>query len=263
METRIAIVTGASRGIGLAIAKKLHAEGYIICGLCRSAGTEEFIDWVPCDVSKPESVKEAFASVFERYGTVDVLVNNAGMGISGASEFASEEDIFRQMDVNFTGAVRCAQQVIPGMRAQKKGKIVFISSLAAIFPLPFQSFYSASKAALDCFSDALGIELRPFGIETSAVLLNDVKTEFTAARKKTAVGDDIYGGRIAASVGKMEASEQNGISPDEVANAVAEILAKKELPPRKIVGGSNVFLGLLTRILPTKSIMNILAKTYG
>ena len=106
----------------------------------------------------------------------------------------------------------------------------------ALFPLPFQGFYSATKAALNAFSDSLGIELKPFGIETSAVMLNDVKTDFTENRRKTAKGDDIYGGRIEASVSKMEKSEQSGMTPQQVAETVAKILKRKHLPPHKIVG---------------------------
>ena len=242
MKHRCAVVTGASKGIGLEIAKALLADGYQVFGLARSSANLSEIDWISCDVTKRESVAAAFEKVQEKAGCIDLLVVNAGMGISGAAEFTSEKDY---------------------RRAPGGGKIIFISSLAAIFPIPFQSYYAASKAGVNAFSDALGIEMKPFGVETCTVMLNDVKTEFTENRVKTAEGDDTYKGRIAASVAKMEQSEQNGMSPVKVADTVCALVRRKKLPAHKIVGLSNEFLGLLYRILPTNSILWILAKIYG
>lgn len=274
---KTAIVTGTSKGIGLATAEALAAEGYTVYGLSRSeggladigrqtekaGGKEGSVRWIYCDITDSDSVKQAFDQVLAERGRLDVLVCNAGVGISGAAEFTPESDYIMQMDVNVTGTVRCANTAVPVMREQGGGRIVFISSLAAIFPLPFQGFYSASKAAVNAFSDAAGIELAPFGIQTSTVMLNDVKTDFTQNRKKTAEGDDIYGGRISKSVGKMEKSEQSGMSPDRVAKTVCSILSRSKLPPHKIVGAGNEFLGILYRILPTRVMLKLLGKIYG
>ena len=262
-EQKIAVVTGASKGIGLAVANRLIEDGYRVYGLCRSEGKVKQIRWVECDVARADAVKQAFAEIFRREEGIDVLICNAGMGISGAAEFTPAEDLKRQMEVNFSGAVYCVQQVIPSMRSRRRGKIVFISSLGAIFPLPFQSFYSASKASVNTFSDALGIEVKPFGIQTCTVMLNDVKTEFTANRKKTAVGDELYSGRISASVEKMEKSEQKGMEAETVAALVGRLLRRRRLPPHKIAGISNEFLGLLQRILPTRTMLWLLGKIYG
>lgn len=296
MEKRTAIVTGASRGIGLATARMLAGEGYIVYGFSRSEGglktpdrpsdevtgriadaqvkiTETIREstgysspaprWVNCDVTDEDSIRSAFDRVLGETGRIDVLVCNAGMGISGAAEFTPVDDYLMEMDVNVTGAIRCAQAAIPVMREQGNGRIVFMSSLAAIFPLPFQSFYSVSKASLNAFSDAAGIELAPFGIQTSAVMLNDVKTDFTENRRKTVTGDDIYGGRISKSVEKMEKSEQSGMSPQQVAKTVCSILRRRKLPSHKIVGVGNEFLGVLYRILPTDLMLRLLAMIYG
>lgn len=274
---KTAIVTGASKGIGLATAEALAAEGYAVYGLSRSeggladivrqtekaGGQEGSVRWIYCDITDSDSVKQAFDQVLAERGRIDVLVCNAGVGISGAAEFTPESDYIMQMDVNVTGTARCANTAVPVMREQGGGRIVFISSLAAIFPLPFQGFYSASKAAVNAFSDAAGIELAPFGIQTSTVMLNDVKTDFTQNRKKTAEGDDIYDGRISKSVGKMEKSEQSGMSPDRVAKTVCSILRRSKLPPHKIVGAGNEFLGILYRILPTRVMLKLLGKIYG
>lgn len=263
MAEKCAVVTGASKGIGFAIAKHLLADGYRVFGLARSSGPLSDIQWIYCDVTERDSIAAAFKTVMEQAGRIDVLVVNAGMGISGAAEFTPESDYRRQFTVNDFGAIACAQLAAGCMRRQGSGRILFISSLAAIFPLPFQSFYAASKAALNVFSDALGIEMKPFGIETCAVMLNDVKTEFTDNRVKTAVGDDVYQGRIAASVSKMERSEQSGMSAEQVAETVGALLARRRLPAHKIVGISNELLGLLYRLLPTNCMLWILAKIYG
>ncbi len=263
MERKIAVVTGASRGIGLAVARMLQEKDYVVYGLARSRGEAEGINWMTCDITDGRNVREVFSRITEEEKRIDLLVCNAGIGISGAAEFAPQEDYRRQMEVNFDGAVDCVQQAAPLMRKQKSGRIVFISSLAAIFPLPFQSFYSASKAALNAFSDALGIEMAPFGVQTCTMMLNDVKTDFTDNRKKTVQGDDIYGGRIASSVGKMEKSERSGMAPREVADTLGRLLDRRKLPPHKIVGASNEFLGLLFRLLPAGVMLRLLGKLYG
>ena len=263
MDRKVAVVTGASRGIGLALARALAAAGYEVCGLSRRAGEDPEILWIPCDVADGASVEAAFAAVLARYGRINLLVNNAGMGVSGAAEFTPEAEIRRQLDVNLLGAIACTRQAIAPMRENGGGRILFTSSLGAIFPLPFQSFYSASKAGLNSFSDALGIELQPFGIETCVLLLNDVKTEFTDSRRKTAEGDELYGGRIAASVGKMERSERSGMEPEQVAEAAVRLLRRRRLPPHKIVGAGNELLGLLYRLLPAGWMLSLLKKIYG
>lgn len=263
MRQECAVVTGASKGIGLEIAKGLLADGYRVFGLARSKAEVSEIEWISCDVTDSQSVTNAFRQVIERAGKLDLLVVNAGMGISGAAEFTGEKDCRRQFEVNVFGAVACAKEAAHRMREQGRGRIIFISSLAAIFPIPFQSYYAASKAGVNVFSDALGIEMKPFGVETCTVMLNDVKTEFTENRIKTAEGDDVYQGRISASVAKMEQSEQHGMSPVKVADTVQALIRRRKLPAHKIVGFSNELLGILYRVLPADAMLWILTKIYG
>lgn len=273
MKQKTAVVTGASKGIGLAIAHMLLAEGYRVFGLSRhpgpcvcpvpSSAARGAVVWIACDIADPASVRAAFHSIRHQSPRIDLLVNNAGIGISGAAEFAREEDIDRQIQVNLSGAIRCTRQVLPAMRRQGHGNIIFISSLGAVFPLPFQSIYSVSKAGLNAFCDALGLEVKPFGIETCTLLLNDVKTEFTASRLKNTQGDELYQGRIRASVSKMERSEQNGMSPEQIAGALRRLLRRRHLPPHYIVGFSNQLLGLANRLLPTRVMLSILGRIYG
>ena len=263
MDRNVAVVTGASRGIGLAIARQLAAEGWAVCGLSRRRGEAAGVDWRACDVTDRAAVEAVFREILAVYGRVDLLVNNAGMGISGAAEFATAGNIGRQLDVNLLGAVACTQQVLAPMRDRGGGRILFTSSLGALFPLPYQSFYSASKAGLNSFSDALGLEVRRFGIETCTVRLNDVHTEFTDSRRKNETGDDLYGGRVTAAVAKMEQSERRGMRPEQVAVAVSALLRRRRLPPHKIVGAGNEVLGLLYRLLPARTMLRLLGRLYG
>lgn len=232
-------------------------------GLSRTAGQSDRIQWVPCDVAKEESVRAAFAEVFRRAHRVDILVNNAGMGIAGAAEFTSDGDIQRQFQVNVFGAVRCTQAALPAMRRQGGGKILFVSSRASVFPIAFQSFYSMSKASLDSFSIALGIECKPFGIQTGTLLLGDVHTGFTENRRKEAAGDDVYRGRIGRSVEKMERDELKGMRPEQVAGVTCRLLHKRRLPSRRTAGSMNRLLLFLKRVLPVRTVLWILGKLYG
>ena len=262
MSRPTAVVTGASKGLGLALSRMLFQSGYRVFGLCRTSVPLEEVDWIPCDVTDPASVDEAFSRILAQTEAVDLLICNAGMGISGAAEFARAEDVNRQMTVNFTGAWQCTRAVIPSMRSQGKGRILFVSSLGGLFPLPFQGFYSASKAALTSFSDSLGLEVTPFGIQTCALLLNDVKTEFTDNRLKNHMGSDLYGGRIDRAVSKMEVSERRGLSPEKIARCTDRLLRRRKLPPHAIFGFSNKLLVLLSRLLPTRCIFWLLSRIY-
>ena len=116
MNQRYAVVTGASKGIGFSMAKSLQAEGYMVYGLSRKPGSLEAVRWMSCDVADSESVKQVFSEILNETGRMDLLVCNAGIGISGAAEFTQESDYARQMEVNFMGAVNCALQAAPVMR---------------------------------------------------------------------------------------------------------------------------------------------------
>ena len=262
MDKKIAVVTGASSGIGLEFCKILLKEGYKVYGLCRSEPKIDVV-WIPCDVSDENSVKKAFSEILSAERCIDLLANNAGMGISGAVEFADPSEIGRQLDINFRGAVSCTMQVLPSMRSHGHGRIVFTSSLASVFPIPYQAFYSVSKAALNSFSEALSMEVEQFGIETCALLLNDVKSGFTASRAKNTEGNDIYNGRIKASVEKMERSEQNGMSADKVSSALSCLLKRKRLPRLYVVGVSGKLLYSLYKLLPNELMLRILSWIYA
>ena len=261
------VITGASKGLGYALAKKLTAFGYVVYSFSRTDPGDPEIEHIYCDVSDKKSIEDAFDQFFEKETIIDVLVNNAGYGISGASECLSEEAIKEIFDVNFHGAVQCSQYAIPKMREQGKGKIIFISSAAAVFTIPFQSFYTATKAAMSAFSEGLGMELKPFNIQVGNVILSDTKTEFMKNRRKDNSGSEFYGKRIENSVSVMEKDEHKGYSAEKAAGKIAKYIGKKKMKGCVAVGREfkvplSVLL-FLNRILPRKWILKILYSVYG
>ena len=162
----IILITGISSGFGLAMARQLAAEGHTVYGTVRR-DVEQLpgVHYLRADVRDTASVKAAVDAVLSAEGRIDVLVNNAGMGIGGPVEFAPEDDVKLQMDTNFMGQVRFAQAVLPAMRRQGGGKILCFSSIGGVMGLPFQGFYSASKFAIEGFCEALQIEVRRHGIQ--------------------------------------------------------------------------------------------------
>lgn len=153
------------------------------------------------------------------------------------------------------------QAALPALR-ESRGRILNISSAAAVFSIPFQSFYSATKAAVESLTCALRSELAPFGITVGALRLGDVKTGFTAARQKSGSGDDLYAGRIARSVAVMERDEQNGMPPAAIAAAVVRAAHKKHLPPVTTVGAKYKLLCGVNKLLPLSAVTALVAKIY-
>ena len=253
------LITGASSGIGKACARVFAKKGYRVFDFSRRNVPQAGVVHIDCDVTDEQSVARAVASV-ER---VDILICNAGFGISGAVEFTDGEAASRQMDVNLFGADRVVRHVLPVMRKQGGGKIVLVSSVAAVLAIPFQTWYSASKAAILAYGHGLQGEVRPFGIEVCTLLLGDIQSGFTAARNKQAVGDDVYDGRISRSVARMEHDEQNGMPSEKAAEKVVRYVTKKHLAPTHTVGVQYKFFCLLQRILPTALVRRIVEMLYA
>lgn len=258
---KVAIITGASAGIGRETAVFFQSKGYKVYNLSRTA--VDGIESIITDVSNRQNVFDSIYEVMGREGKIDVLINSAGMGISGSIEDASEQDVKKLFDVNFFGTLYSIQAVIPYMRENGGGTIINLSSAGAPLSLPFQSFYSASKSAVVSMSEALRIEVKPFNIKVTSILPGDVKTEFTARRKKCQNDNPAYGERISQSVGKMEQDEQNGMPPLVIAK-LAYRLAQRKNPPVYVVGGlSYKLLVGLAKIMPKRWVNSAIGKLYG
>ena len=247
---RVCVLTGGSSGIGKSAARLLKEDGFTVYELSRNGADADGIRHITADVTQREQVTSAIAAVLEAEGQIDLLVNNAGFGISGAVEFTDPKDAFDQLNVNFFGALHCIQAVLPTMRKQKSGHIVNISSVAAPIAIPFQAFYSATKAATNSLTLALRNEVKPFGIKASAILPGDVKTGFTAARKKSCAGAEVYGEAIDHAVAVMEHDEQNGMPPELVAKAILRAATAKNPKAFYTVGFQYQLFVLLSKLLP-------------
>ena len=178
MRNSVAIVTGGSSGIGLAAARALRDKGLTVYILSRRPYSEKGLHHICCDVADERQCAEAFETVLHKAETVDILVNCAGFGISGAVEFTELAEAKKQMEVNFFGCVNMTKVVLPYMRQRRSGRIVNISSVAAPAAIPFQAYYSATKAAINAWTAALANELRPYGVSVTAVQPGDIKTGF-------------------------------------------------------------------------------------
>ena len=260
---KVVIITGGTSGIGLATAKQLRDMGYTVYEFSRrpSADTPNHLS---VDVTDERAVRAAVDAVFAQAGRIDILINNAGFGISGAMEFTESVDAHRLMEVNLFGMDNMIRAVLPHMRRAGGGRIVNISSVAGVFAIPFQAWYSISKAAVRALTMALYNEVAPFGIQVTSVMPGDIRTGFTAARKKSVEGDDVYGGRISASVAKMERDEQNGMRPEDAAKTIARVALKKgRVKPFYAIGLSYKFLVLLDSLLPCRAVRWLLFQLYG
>lgn len=261
--SKVCIITGGTSGIGLATARAMHDAGYRVYELSRrEAGTDCAVH-IQADVTKEDTLRAAVDFVLAQEDHIDVVINNAGFGISGAIEFTPPQEARRQFDVNFFGMVNMNRAVLPVMRQQGGGRIVNMSSVAAPIAIPFQAYYSASKAAVRTYSLALASEVRPFGIEVCVIMPGDIATGFTAARRKSCNGDDVYNGRIARSVAVMEHDERTGMSAQFAGQFVARRATQKHPKLICTMGPKYALFVFLMRILPTRTATRIVGRIYA
>ncbi|MCQ2087710.1 MAG: SDR family NAD(P)-dependent oxidoreductase [Bacilli bacterium] len=258
---QVILVIGDSSGIGKDICELFNKDNFVY-GVSRKEIVCNHTHYVG-DVRDENRINEIVKDVYDKHNVIDLVVVASGMGISGATEQISSEDINAQIDINLKGVINVDKAVIPYMRKNNKGRIVHISSVAAIAPIPFQSLYSASKAALNNYSLALNNELRPFNIKVITVMPGDTQTGFTGARKKTDDKDNIYNGRVERSVSKMEKDETHGASSMSVAKSIVRISKKKHPRVLYTIGFTYKLLGFLIKILPINLVNKILYMMYA
>ena len=276
----IAIVTGASSGIGYEVCSQLRDRGYTVYGLSRRGTAPEGVTGRSVDVTDEVAVRACIDEIAAAEGRIDLLVANAGMGISGPIEMTDASDAQYLMNVNFFGQFYAAKAVLPHMRAQaaaaragsaqaaagtgaaasRPGTIVFTSSVAAPIAIPYQSFYSASKSAVNSLAMALRNEVRDYGIKISVVMPGDSGTGFTDARRKQD-GGDAYP-RCERAVSAMEKDERNGIAPASVAGVIVRAATKKNPAPYYVAGFKYRLLLGLFNLLPARAAIWLVGKFY-
>ena len=261
--SKVCVITGGTSGIGKCTAQAMLEKGYTVYELSRRAQGIEGLRHIVADVTDEQTLAAAINEILQREDHIDVVINNAGFGISGAVEFTKTEDAQHQLDVNFFGMVRMNRQVLPIMRKQGYGRIVNLSSVAGAIAIPFQTYYSASKAAINSYTMALANEVKPFGIQVCCVQPGDIRTGFTAAREKNQLGDDIYGGRIARSVAGMERDEQTGMAPEKAGAFIAHVATRKGSKPVNTIGLQYQFFCFLAKVLPAKALNYLVGLIYA
>jgi NAD(P)-dependent dehydrogenase (short-subunit alcohol dehydrogenase family) len=249
----VILITGASAGIGQSCAERMHRNGWTVVGASRR-GTSSG-GWTPMvmDVDSDASVASGFKSLADQHGRIDAVVACAGWGLAGAAEQTPISDARDQLETNFWGAVRVVQQALPVMRRQQHGRVILISSIGGIVGIPFQSFYSASKFAMEGYGESLAYEVAPFGIEVTLVEPGNVRTDFTASRRLVdgPSQEDAYEPAAAKAVRIMSEDEANGVSPDTVAITVERVLEARHPPRRTSTGRFGERIGVVAkRLLP-------------
>jgi short-subunit dehydrogenase len=269
---RTLVITGGSSGIGKATASLFAERGWRVFELSRRESKAESrktkaggeIIHVPCDVSSEESTREAVRQVLAQTESVDVVISNAGFGISGPVEFTDIKEAEHQMDVNFMGMVRLLNLVIPIMRNQRKGHIICISSIGGLMGLPYQGMYSASKFAIEGYCESLRLELRRFNVNVTVINPGDFSTGFTSQRGKVCCPEALtaYPG-YSRSMQSIEHDENTGLKPDLLARRISRIVHKRH-PRNSYIIATPVQKAsvLLKRILPSRWFDRILGSYY-
>lgn len=247
-----AVVVGGSSGIGLEVAQALLSKGYAVVNISRSVAKNERLRNITADITQGEELEHALQAAGAEYGNISLLVYSAGFSMAAPVEFARETDIRYLFEVNYFGALRAVRGVLPYMKKQG-GKIFLVGSLSSLYPVPFDSFYSSAKAALDMLVKGARTELRRYGITLTAVQPGGTSTSFTFKRK---VYPDEENGEYAKDVHKAVAAlgnmEQGGMDPQVVAGEIVAQALRANPAVTFATGGKNKVYRMMERLLPEK-----------
>jgi len=261
---KVALVTGVSSGIGQATAARLAQSGYRTFGTVRTAiDSRPDIELIRLDVRDRDSVEEGVASVFERAGRIDLLVNSAGSAMIKAAEETSVDEARDLFETNFFGVMRMTQAVLPAMRAQRSGRIINISSVLGFLPAPFMSAYAATKHAVEGWSESLDHEVRSFGIRVIVIEPGFTRTNLgrqnSGAEKRLPEYDDARQRVIA----RVRDSIERGVDPAIVAEVVLRAASDATPRLRYPVGREAKLLRLLRSIAPAALVDQGVRKSFG
>ncbi|OAI03372.1 oxidoreductase [Methylomonas methanica] len=250
-DNTVALITGASSGIGLVTAKALQQAGYRVFGTSRKASASiAGITMLTCDVTDDASVKNMVAEVLKQAGRIDLLVNNAGIGLLGGAEESSTAQAQALFDVNLFGITRVTNAVLPTMRNQRKGRIVNVSSVLGLIPSPYNALYAATKHAVEGYSESLDHELRTFGIRVVLVEPGFTRTSFEESLTRPDQPLGVYDSVRAGMATLMRNGVNAGDAPEVVADTVLKA-ATAAVPRRRYTAGKQASqVRFLRRFLP-------------
>lgn len=261
----VVLITGASSGIGRAVARAFAAKGFEVFGTSRNPQRTEPIpgvELVALDVTDQESVAAAVSTVIQRAGRIDILVNNAGFGVIGAAEESSVAQARQLFDTNFFGLIRVTNEVLPHLRAQRSGRIVNVSSVLGFLPAPYSALYSASKHAVEGYSESLDHETRDFGVRVTAVEPGFTNTSFEAAAVDA---DSPIAGYAPVRehvkkviAGSIPAGDDPAVVADVVVKAATSATPKLRYP----AGPAARRLALLKRLAPAAVLDNGIRRSF-
>lgn len=240
MKTKVVLITGGSSGIGKAVGIHLKANGYKVYGTTRNKSKyPSFSDFplLEMDVRNLGTIKECISSLLELEGRIDVLINNAGVGITGPMEETPYEEVLKAFATNFNGPLNVMNTALPVMREQKEGLIINITSIAGYMGLPFRGVYSASKGALEIVTESYRMETKSFGVHLTTLAPGDFATNIASGRYHTPVYENSpYKLAYKNTLEAIDADVDSGGDPNDVAKKIAEIIKTKNPKPHYKVG---------------------------
>lgn len=264
--SKVVLITGASSGIGKSIAQFLSEKRYIVYGTSRNPSNVDNLSFslIALDVLKVDSIQKAVNFILEKEGRLDVLINNAGMGIAGSIEDTPTEEMRNVFDTNFFGAIDVMKAVLPQMRKQKSGLILNVTSIAGYMGLPFRGIYAATKGALELVTEATRMEVKNFGIDVVNIAPGDFATNIAAGRYHTPISENsMYKDTYQKNLDLMDAHVKEGMNPLEMAKMVFKIINTKNPKIHYKVGRFiEKFSIVLKRILPDKMYEKLLMNHY-
>lgn len=264
--SKVVLITGGSSGIGKSVGEYLHQKGFTVYGTSRNPQRVEnsIFPLVALDVRNTDSIKKAVVEVISRSGRLDVVINNAGVGITGPLEEIPSEEIKNNFETNLFGPIEVMKAVLPQMRLQKSGLIINVTSIAGYMGLPYRSVYSASKGALELITEALRMETKSFGIHITNVAPGDFATNIAAGRYhapllKGSAYEIPYGNTLKT----MDEHVDSGSNPAQMAEAVYAIIQNPNPNVHYKVGAfMQKFSIVLKRALPDKMYEKLLMNHY-
>jgi len=240
MKTKVVLITGGSSGIGKAIGIHLKEKGYTVYGTTRDKNKYPSFSEFPLlemDVRNKETIKNCVNALLRLETRIDVLVNNAGVGITGPMEETPHEEVLKAFATNFNGPLNVMNQVLPIMREQKNGLIINITSIAGYMGLPYRGIYSASKGALEIVTESYRMETKSFGVKFTTVAPGDFATNIASGRYHTPVYDNSpYKQMYKNTLESIDTDVDSGGDPREVGKKIAKIIETKNPKPHYKVG---------------------------